>query len=326
MRKIISIIILAMISIPAFSAMPEWVVNPYSDYPDSTYIAASGIGMTRDEAEADAISSIASFFGVSVETLTEVQTEEEISSDEGGSSYSSLSSGSSLSVSMGNLAGVTVKEHASDGTFHYALAVMDKSSAVTYYFAQARMISGRIEKELKDAEKRFGDLSAYQMVNSLILEAEQLDEMISVLNVLSPSISSTLSGRMVEVNSFAERYRDSIEISSRIERDIDGSLEKAVDDFITSNGFASSDDGERYLIRGGVDIYTSDAPRSMVYADYDVYLELYDQDEGDTVFSFSYSGREGHRSEAQAIRRIAVRIKDIVQNEFAASFSENFGT
>ncbi len=40
------------------SDMPEWVVNPYSVYDQSLYIAATGTGSSRAAAEEDAISSI----------------------------------------------------------------------------------------------------------------------------------------------------------------------------------------------------------------------------------------------------------------------------
>ena len=187
MRKIVYFLVALLITVPAFAAMPEWVANPYIDYPSNQYVAASGFGKTQSEAESDAVSSIASFFGVGVESLTEISV-----TDDTLSSSSLYQSDSKLSVSMNNLAGVTFREHVEEDGLHYVLAVMDKAEASAYYYAEARSLSRSISSRMERIESNIGEVSAFSEATSLLEDGKRLESDLAVLRILSPELSALM--------------------------------------------------------------------------------------------------------------------------------------
>lgn len=80
MRRIIVFILLVLTAIPVFSAVPGWYNDPYSFYNKKLYVVGVGYGKSQDEADKSAISSLASYFGVSVDSITTTYDVEDVSS------------------------------------------------------------------------------------------------------------------------------------------------------------------------------------------------------------------------------------------------------
>lgn len=321
MRKIVYFLVALLVTVPAFAAMPEWVANPYIDYPSNQYVAASGFGKTQSEAESDAVSSIASFFGVGVESLTEISV-----TDDTLSSSSLYQSDSKLSVSMNNLAGVTFREHVEEDGLHYVLAVMDKAEASAYYYAEARSLSRSISSRMERIENNIGEVSAFSEATSLLEDGKRLESDLAVLRILSPELSALMRDYVTldEINNLVSQLRGVFTLAIEIDNDVQSSLETSISRLLEMYGIAISDDS-RYLIKGSVETYPSPSPRrGMVYVDYDIFIDVYDRDERKTLLSGVYSGREGHRSIAQATRRIALQVEDKILDEFGSEFASAF--
>ena len=304
------------------SDMPEWVVNPYSVYDQSLYIAATGTGSSRAAAEEDAISSIAAVFGVNVESETSIYTHDNTVSG----AFDSMTSSSSLSVSA-KLSGVTITEHWSDGKSEYALAVMDKNSASSYYLSEIVCLSNGIDEKIETARETGDMLSLYIAAYSQLPDAREVDRCISILAVLSPgSMPSEARGEAyVEsvVMSAAREISIVIELVSK--SGLEDSLYFALVGCLTSNGIlVIKPEDARYILNAGIDVYETPAPRGMVYAEYDLTLDLIDIDTDKEILAYSYSGREGHRTLERAERMVENTISKLIDKEFGKRFLSVF--
>lgn len=47
MRKIVYFLVALLVTVPAFAGMPEWVANPYIDYPSNQYVAHQDLEKPR---------------------------------------------------------------------------------------------------------------------------------------------------------------------------------------------------------------------------------------------------------------------------------------
>ena len=321
MRKITLIALLFAIGAASLmAALPGWVMDPYDFLDPDEYIAASGIGRSAAEAEGDAISSLAAVFGVSVDSLTEIDV-----SDTGISADDSYAFSANIEVSVDDLVGVSVVDSWNDGRIYYALASLDREDAADHYLSQLLWLSSFVEERYDEIAEAIGDFRAYAEARKLIPVAERLDGVRTILGVLSPQIVSSVSvidpGK---VRLLADQCRDAVSIRLEIDGDINGALKRSLATYFSVFGIDLTDGEARYVIRGGIEGYPSKAPARMVYVDYFLTLELYDTVSGETLMVFSEDGREGHRTEAQARNLISVGLDEIIRTGFAEAFREAF--
>ena len=321
MRKIVLTVLLLMIGVAALvAALPDWVMDPYDFLDSDEYVAASGIGRSAADAESDAIASLASVFGVSVEALTEIEV-----SDSGISSDDSYRYSADLAVSVDDLVGVSVIDSWNDGRVYYALAALDRDAAADYYLSEMLWLSDYVSDSYDGISSRIGDFRAYAEARDLIPIAERLDGVRTILSVLSPDDVQAIA--VIDpgtVRLLADRCRDAVSIRLEISPDINGALRRSLASFFSSFGIDLTDGDARYVIRGGIEGYPSKAPARMVYVDYFLTLELYDTDSREVLMTFAEDGREGHRTESQAFNLISVGLDEIIDTGFAGAFRDAF--
>ena len=157
MRKITLIALLFAIGAASLmAALPGWVMDPYDFLDPDEYIAASGIGRSAAEAEGDAISSLAAVFGVSVDSLTEIDV-----SDTGISADDSYAFSADIEVSVDDLVGVSVVDSWNDGRIYYALASLDREDSADHYLSQLLWLSSFVEERYDEIAGAIGDFRAY---------------------------------------------------------------------------------------------------------------------------------------------------------------------
>ncbi|MEN6444880.1 MAG: LPP20 family lipoprotein [Candidatus Cloacimonas sp.] len=143
-KKFLYILILLMVInsvLFAASKRPEWISDPYSQYPASNYLCAVGTGKELKSAQNDALKNIAGFFETRVTAVTKSMESETTSAS--GSEINSSISTSVKAISEGTIKFTEIKETYQDPNTNnfYALAVLNKKALLALY-----------EKEIVESE------------------------------------------------------------------------------------------------------------------------------------------------------------------------------
>jgi hypothetical protein len=117
---------------------PRWASNPYSDYPQSRYIAAVGTAGNRADAEKQAFAALVSYFGQSVQSDYAVAAAYSEAVTNGIVSVSENTEVRELIVtaaSLDRLVGAAIGNAWEDGRGTvYALAYLEKEKTVSIYY------------------------------------------------------------------------------------------------------------------------------------------------------------------------------------------------
>lgn len=322
MRRIIVFILLVLTAIPVFSAVPGWYNDPYSFYNKKLYVVGVGYGKSQDEADKSAISSLASYFGVSVDSITTTYDVEDVSSY-GTYLGSSYENSTTLGVSISDLKWITIDERVKDGNTYYSLALLEKLQAANTYLEMANSIADNLPSLLSYAEKNMGSFKGLNAALNAKKLCSTYKDYSAIISLLMSNVfphPNKIDVDMVE--EIVKKCTGAINIALEVDEDVNGALKNSLTSFITSLGLSTQDKDAQYALRANVDVIDYPSPRKgYTYFDFDITIELYDKVERATLFSYSESGREGHRGKTQAKALIAKRISKIVDGGFAESFS-----
>lgn len=306
--KVSLVLVLAGVSLSVF-ASPAWVNDPYYGLDRNTFLAAVGVGNTLDKAEASAKSEIASVFGMSVQTQTVQDSGLSVTNNNGVKSdnyYSNFTSNKVLSNDLSNLVGVTIREHYQDHGTWYVHATLNKDEMADYYAQLAGVQEAYLRNRCSYVANHLGEWTAYSEAKQLLEVYDDYQETLKVIYVLDPRIARNT---IPDVEKLISNCRSALTVS--VDAD-NATLRKAIDGYLASQSLSNSSNS-RYVITASLDCSSYPAPRGNVYVDYVLDLAMLDRQTKNLVFSKSTTGREGHRSEAQAKARIMNKLPDIVQ-------------
>ena len=182
------------------SAMPNWVLNPTSLYPDDQFLAATGSAANAELAQRNARGNIAQIFSSSIRqtmiTGTSTQNDDVLT----------YASRVALSSSKEEIVGVKLGEswHDPSDGMHYTLAYLDKSEYARYLVEQVALMQAELTQlapgENNDTNAaKFRALRAYHQQLLLLPDLERL--LRHQLVVSKPTdVGPSLSRRMIQQN------------------------------------------------------------------------------------------------------------------------------
>ena len=308
---------------------PAWVNNTDQVYSRLRYVAAVGYGPSRTAAEKEAFASMIGIFGqtVQVDRQSMVGYQEALMQD-AVSAYirnTEISNAIKTSAEMEVLIGAEIRDYWYDGQgTHYAVAVMEKSKTASLY-------SGLIEanreiiKNLTAMDE--GDRYSLPGYTRYRLAAKVAGGNRVFANILSVTGGPGLSSReLAEGENFrleAEDIARRIPIGLRIENDRDNRIKGAFAAAIGSAGLQSGGDDSRYTLEGRISFTPVDLQKSdSVYVRYILEANLLDRRTGAVLLPYTFSGREGHLSVAEAENRALGSAEKQIAGGWAPAFAE----
>ncbi|MCQ2398856.1 MAG: LPP20 family lipoprotein, partial [Sphaerochaetaceae bacterium] len=122
-------VLLFVFSVPALLfAVPQWVSDPYCEFPQSDYICGIGSGSTLTDADNAAKTEIAGFFGTSVDSQIRSFSSYGSASD----SEEIFETDSVSAIVVDDISGIRIDSRHFSNDMFYSHAVLKKSSAAMY--------------------------------------------------------------------------------------------------------------------------------------------------------------------------------------------------
>lgn len=297
MKQILIVALLFLILLTAGASSKSTTVY---DYPQYKYLVATGHGKDIKSAELDAMNSLSQQFALEITSTTDRSYFENTSNDEvlSGDSFSSTVNASSKA---NELYGVTIAESKkeSNGTYS-ALAVLNKAEAAQHYLQLLK--SERIEiislcDEVRSGIGRFENVS----------KAVRYRDLVADYNLHAAAYNYLARGSMelisrTEADSLVDRSFNSIVLSVSVNGDVDGSIEAAIGNTLTSLGFRVA----KFDARNRVDVDVSwreSSKGKMYYVNYIASVSIKDTITGETILEFIDRDREAHSTIENAYSR-----------------------
>jgi hypothetical protein len=279
------------------------------------YVAAVGYGSSRAVAEKEALASMISVFGqtVQVDRQSMVGYQEALEQDVV-SAYirnTEISNAIKTSAEMETLIGAEIRDYWYDGRgAHYAVAVLEKSKAASLYseLVDANMAVIETLTAMDEGEKY--SLPGYARYRLAAKVADGNRVFANILSVVGgPGLSSRDLAKGENFRLEAEEIARRIPIEVRVENDQANRIKGAFASAIGSQDLQSGGDGSLYVLEGNLSFTPVDLPgQSNKYVRYVLEASLLDRRTGAVLLPYTISGREGHltvpEAENRAIRSI----------------------
>lgn len=191
---------------------PQWVNNPYANYPESMYMVGVGTGDTREAAENNAIGSIARVFRSKVR-VQQSSFENFLENNAGLQSTSQLRRNTTVGAEE-ELKNIRIKQtYLSDEGLHYALAVMDRAETAQLYQSE---ISGNNQDigdyylSYKDSKNKLHQYTYLAKCKALSEINEVLQQKLDIISVKRQQMMAPVSN--TEINSELQKVLDRITV------------------------------------------------------------------------------------------------------------------
>ncbi len=284
--------------------MPEWVNQPSSVYPNSTYITYVGSAADRNASEVSALQGLAAVFGQSVKsesTASSRMVQAKANGLVANANVQSFSQDVKRVVDVDCLIGVETKEFWQDeksGTW-YAIAVLDKPKAVDIYSDMIKKNASAISTVLKNAEADKHSLdgfAAYDFAEDIAAENEGH---LKKLSVIEPDSVAGLKSYCPSSKGFhAKKMEIAKQIPICVEtfNDEHGRFKEAFSQAISETGFRGTyDKSARYHLVAKFEFERSDTTdKKSVRCRYNCESYILDTENSHQIVPFALKGRESH--------------------------------
>jgi hypothetical protein len=299
---------------------PNWVRDPYTKYDRQTYIAAVGSGSSREASEKSALGNLIAFFGQNIQVDERVSTSYQEAVRSGvtatWSENTAVDSVISTSTGLDSLVGAEIGDAWNDGREYFAVAVLNKATAIRIYTdivsANQAMIENLINFPMADRNTLEG-YARYQFA------ATVADMTISYANLLS------VIGRPVQAVNTGDDYRlealnivKTIPVAIRVQNDRSGRIEGAFSKAFSDLGFQSGGDNSRYVL----DVYIVTSVVEFLNSDYkdtriEVAANLVEADPGTVLLPYNFNDRGRHTTQALADNQAYNLAEQAINKEYA---------
>jgi hypothetical protein len=311
---------------------PEWITKPDSKYSQTQYVAASGDGITAEEAQYKARANLLGIFGMKLadeSVISEVYKETNIG---GNVSWSdTVNNQRRISSSAeGILAGCEIKENWKNakGTEYYSLAVMDRAKTVDLYKDIISRLSQSINETLNIQNKNtFEGYSRYRFAATL---AKDIDSCVNVLRFAggSGSVPAGLKSEndyLVEANNIIRTIPVRVTVVKGKEFDKADRIQNAFAASIGKAGFRTGDASSPYSLQ--ITLALSEvtyANNVNKFARYEIAAQMLDvRSRQGLLPTYSIDGREGHQNYPEAQDRAIRAAEAKINNEYRALLEES---
>jgi hypothetical protein len=310
------------------------VQNLEQVYPSREWVAVTGQGTDRDQAESAAMNALARAFKTDVESLASAsrQFSQAVNTAAGKNTVSfdqsqNFAQEVNTTSNVRGLIGVQTDVYTADDKTVYVNARMHRAECGQRYQAMIRENDRVITQLLDTAKSLPAGFDAYAVLGYAHSIAVPTDNFQNIWEVLDPrAVSQKPSyGNADTVRTQMQNIARAIDIAVTVEGDTDGRIQRTFAQFFSGRGFRTT--------RSGAAVYRFNADLSLDYVDLGqnqryptvrFILNVYAEDRnGFEVFSYSGEGLGIHISESEAWQQALRKVEDSIgKEEFAAEFDK----
>ena len=308
---------------------PEWILNPSSVYPDSEYVSAVGLGVSRQLAERDATAALTREIKQRVQA--EITAQESLVNEGLGWSQTNSLSSTVDTTSDIEISGITIQEvysvkRGKDEDW-YALALIDRQQTGSYYKTKAQGNIDVINAKIVEAYKNPNTFSSAEILHQAVVLAEETDMYLDILSVVNPKMRSIVIPDYKNAQAVAElerQMRAAVTVYIDVDQDVNGRVQAAFKSVLKKYNVTTSLDKNTasYVLEVSVSFtpfeMTSDVANK--YARYTLEAAMVESATGNTVFTYAENGREAHLTESEAVQRALRTTEQAINQKFSAQF------
>jgi len=306
---------------------PAWIQSVDSVYSKAKYAAASGFGTSRAAAESNAIASLVSFFGQSIQVERTAASfyQQAIVNGSMASWIDTAEMKSNIKTvsSMDNLMGAEITEVWFDSKdTYYAVAVMEKERGVRIYNellkANLNVINNLVTMTPNEKNSLEGVIR-YKFASVIADVNVSYRNIVVLLDGLPPD--GIVSGNQYRLES--QNIIKTIPITIRVNDDRNGRIYGAFARCFTNWGFDAAVNNSRYILNVNVNLSPVNYPSNPnVFSRIELEANLRDTVSGLVLLPFNFNGREGHINQAEADNRAVAAAERRINDEFAVILSD----
>lgn len=225
------------ISLPLYARgakLPAWVENPFMGYAENEYIAATGAGMSADEADKKAVAAVAAAVIQNV-NMEETVTQSSLSD---GTDLTSYLSDIRIQSKLKDVTGLSIKDRwtAKNKPF-YSRAVLDKNAAGRQYALRLQKNAAEIDALLEASGRHPATFESCKTLIQAYALAAESDYYLNLLSVLRPNARPTPSyGSAAAIETRIRSALSDIKVLVTVSGDSGGRLAAAVASVINGLG------------------------------------------------------------------------------------------
>jgi len=306
--------------------MPQWVTSVDSVYPRARYVAAAGFASSREMAEKNALASLASFFGQSVQVERNAYSAYRQAAVNGvvdtWIDTAQMSGVIKTRAAQDNLLGAEIKEVWFDlKDTYYAAAVMEKARSAGLYneliLANLNMIKNLLAMT-PNAKNSLEGVIRYRFAAEAADFNVSCAGMIRLLDHSAPN--GIVSGDEYRLE--ARTVAKTIPIGITVTYDRQGRIFGAFAKCFTDMGFETNSGNSRYVLDVNVSVLPVDlASTGNYFSRIEIAATLTDTSSGLVLLPYNFNAREGHITQSEAENRAMNAAQRDIGESFAGALS-----
>ena len=309
--------------------MPSWVNDVYSFFDRDLFVAASGFGKDRAQAEANALSSLASFFGQSIEverTAASLYQQAIVNGVmESWVDTAEMKTNIKTVSSIDNLIGAEIKEVWFDSKdTYYAAAVLEKAAVIRIYSQLLDANNNVISNLMRPAEQERNLLQSVMRLYFAETLAKVNELYRKIIWLLGGKTNDTVVGPLY-YRTEAMKIISQNPISIRVSNDRNGRISLAFEKALAGFGFHTTQSGTRSRYALEVDIALSPVnlpDNRNVFSRIELSARLRDTNLNQILIPYSFNSREGHTTQADADNRCYAAAEKNINDVFKELLSD----
>jgi hypothetical protein len=301
----------------AGTAKPAWVDSPEAVYNRRSFVSAVGSGGSREQAEKSAFAALSSVYRMSLRADQELTNsyQEMVVNGKTSDWYEGVSMEETIRTSTAmDLVGAAIRNVWSDGSLHYAVAVMENAQTAKLYTQMIRD-NQRIIDTLTDipaaGRNNMDGLARFQFAITLAEANKVFANVLSVIGAPVPAEMRQSEDYQMDRTAIIR----AIPVSVTVEGDRDNRLRSAFTSVFTGEGFRTGGNNAPYQLQGRLSFSEVQLPNQPnKFVRYVLEGDFVETPTGEVLFSYNVNGREGHLSipeaELRALRAAEAKIKE----------------
>ena len=304
---------------------PSWMVDREKDYPDSRFLCAEGTGITKKQAEADAVAALAKIFKVSVNVNTVAKTSYlEFSSGQKSTSEFKRNLDETIEIKAAQeLVNVMFTEPYTDRDGNVnVLAYIDRAKTATIYESTLNALSKSVNDYLRRANASPKSIERYALYEAAYRSGQQMSKLLMQLRVISFPTAERCE-KLVELpkwGALRDQSRQGLFFTISVEGDPSGKVSGVLSSLLSDIGFIQKS-GKGLLVKGSWSVVNANLSSDFKSVRWTLMISLVDET-GATVGKFFKEDRSNAATVEQAKALALNSVRTAIQDDFVARVLE----
>tara|TARA_R100000908_G_scaffold65423_1_gene56197 strand:+ start:52671 stop:53738 length:1068 start_codon:yes stop_codon:yes gene_type:complete len=307
------------------NSLPDWVLDPSSEYSEQQYLMAVGSGSSLNDARSDALSSLSQIFQVDVDAQENLYTES-IDRNINNEVYSENTSELLNNIRLGTnqeLMNTTILDSEIDanGTY-YALAGMNRAESSQIYQQEISNNNKRISELELNAESEDNTIQKLMLLTQAKSFAAANVVLTKQLNIIRGGAGT--GGSATHTHTQLQEKVRSVQQKANVIINTDNATEtvrSAVVSVLQNAGFNITDSNQNAILEVSINYQTQRADLNRddaEFAKWELVIDLTDLESDRSFQTFITEGRDGAPSYADALKRADFTARNKIQNDFTS--------